>query len=233
MTTTPFCRAAASLPAVTALVLAVLGSACPARPAPGQRRAITFRGDVVANVVETAERNHIVRATAFDGDTIVLDARLDDDGFTTAATVTRKRGARIVRALRLAGGELVEVDAGAATPGLSLPTRPVVLIELVHRLRVARPTDVVVVDLASGEFIAARVERRGPEFVVVDAGANVVVRALPEGDRTGPGAFAEGDAPPSLPSPPVALSVPGTTTVRGLSLPRAARLVPLPVMQAP
>ena len=214
---------------VVVVVVVALAGGCPARQAtPAQRRTITFRGEAVATVAESVDRNHVVRETAFDGDTIVLDATLDDAGFATGAIVTRKRGARVVRALRLVDGKVAPVDDTAAAHALVLPPRPVVLLELVHRLRVTRPTDAVVVDLGAGEFLPIRVERRGPEFVVVDDRGAVVVRALPEGDRTGPGAFAEGDAPPSLPSPPVELAVPGTPTLRGLALPRATKIVSPP-----
>ena len=174
-----------------------------------------------------------MRETSFDGDTIVLDATLDDDGFATVATVTRRRGARIVRALRLADGKIAPVDDPSPSHALALPPGPVVLLELVHRLRIARASDAVVVDLGAGETLPVHVERRGPEFVVFDARGAVVVRAQPEGDRTGPGAFAEGDAPPSLPTPPVELAVPGTATLRGLGLPRAAKIVPLPSTAPP
>jgi transglutaminase-like putative cysteine protease len=105
---------------------------------------------------------------------------------------------------------------------------PVVLLELLHRVRAAGPLQAQLVDLASAETMPVRVERRGPEIVVLDEGGFVVARALPEGDRVGPGAFAEGDAPPSLASPPIELPVPGRVTVRGLSLPRAARWVAPP-----
>jgi hypothetical protein len=214
------------------------GAACGARPGGAeQRRTVTFRGDVVAHVTERVDGARLVRSTSFDGDVIDLVAELDADGFVRRATSVRRRGRAVLRAVGLSGRSVTTLadehgqpaaDGRPATGAVALPDRPAVLVELVHRLRLTAAASAVLVDLGAGEVLDVRIERRGPELVVLDAAGHVVVRALPEGDRVGPGAFAEGDAPPSLPSPPVEIPVPGLATLRGLRAPRAEALLGTP-----
>jgi hypothetical protein len=88
------------------------------------------------------------------------------------------------------------------------------------------------VDLSSAEALPVSISRRGPEIVVVDASGAVVVRALPEGQRTGPGAFVEGDAA-NAGSDPVVIAVPGVRSVAGTRLGGEASKVPLPSTLVP
>jgi len=200
--------------------------ACPGTgAAPSTSRTVTFRGEPVATVMETIDRDRVERALRFDGDAITLQATLDARGFAIAATYTRRRAGRVVRAVRLADGAIAVLRDNVPVQRRALPAQPVVAVELLHRLRLAGAVDATLIDLSSAEALAVRIERRGPELVAVDSAGHVVVRALPEGHRTGPGAFAEGDTPPAKASPPVEIPVPGTTTLRGRRLARAATLV--------
>ncbi len=181
------------------------------------RRQIYFRGEAIASVADSVgharlprgavERvRRVVHLDALGGADVVVEASLDADGFAVAARYNRP-GQRIVE---LKSGALV-VD-GAIT--VLLPPQPVVLVEFSPRLRTTASTAVVLVDLSSAEFVAAHVERRGPEIVVL-VDDRVVIRARPEGRRAGPGAFVEDDAAPGRPSADAAVAQPGVVSVRG------------------
>jgi hypothetical protein len=206
-------------------IVVVFVGAC-RRPPSTDTRVVTFRGEEVATVIERAEPGHVRRETSFDGDRIVLDATIDRLGFVQAATSTRSRGPRTVRAVRLRPGAIESLSGADVSGILRLPERPVILLELLHRLRVEHTLDATLVDLAAAEVLNVRLKRQGPALVVLDDQGFVVARALPEGARIGPGAFAEGDAPPALSSPPVEVGLPGETTVRGHALRRVTQLFP-------
>lgn len=194
----------------------------------GNRRQGYFRGEVVAVVDEVvvpsairgaAER--VVRSTRLDaGGTTSLTVDLDGDGIVVAAEYVRP-GERSV-AWR-AGRVVVDGRPGGSIAG------PVVLLELLHRLRLTAPRQVTLLELSSLERQRVTIQRQGPAIVALADGV-VVARALPEGLRTGPGAFAEGDAPTALPGAPVDIPVEGLSSVAGLHLGRGApRLAPLDV----
>ncbi len=183
-------------------------------------RTIFFRGEPVASVVEsTPTPREVKRVTRLNDDVITLTASLDADGFAIAA-VSDRPGARHIE---LRAGAIVD-DVGHRLPVAGR----VLLVELVHRVRTTSRSAATLVDLTSAETLAVTVERRGPEVVVVDQAGHVVVRALPQGLRVGPGVFAEGDAAPLLPSAPTEIAVPGTSTLKGKALAGAAKQVPPP-----
>jgi hypothetical protein len=191
------------------LVLLLVLCACE-RSTTQTTRTIFFRGDVVATVVETTPWPRAIRrVTRLNDELITLTATLDDDGFARAAVSDRPR----IRHMELKDGAVVD-DVGhrIAVSG------PVLLLELVHRVRTTDRVAATLVDLSSAEILAVTVERRGAEVVVTDAAGRVVVRALPEGLRVGPGAFAEGDTAPGLTGASVEIGLPGTKSVKGRAL---------------
>ncbi len=194
----------------------------------GNRRQGYFQGEVVAVVDEVvvpsairgaAER--VIRSTRLDaGGTTSLTVDLDGDGIVVAAEYVRP-GERSVT--WQAGRVIVDGRPGGVIAG------PVVLLELLHRLRLTAPRQVTLLELSSLERQRVTIERQGPAIVAM-ADDVVVARALPEGLRTGPGAFAEGDAPPALPGAPVDIPVEGLSSVAGLQLGKGApRMAPLDV----
>lgn len=193
------------------------------------RRQVWFRGEPIAAVDEVVTSSTVrdaaehvrrtIRLEALGGADVVVDADLDVDGFVVAARYERP-GQRIVE---LQGNVLV-VDGRWRT---TLPA-PVVLLELLPQLRTTVTVEATLLDLSSAEWTSSSLQRRGPEVVAV-VDERVVVRARPEGRRTGPGAFVEDDAAPGLPSAGAAIAVPGLRSLRGRQLGGVARqLPPLP-----
>jgi transglutaminase-like putative cysteine protease len=196
---------------------------------PGVVRQVYFRGEAVATVVEQVSRTstvdgaveHVHRTVRLDsvGGSAVLDVDLDADGFVRAAHYVR------------AAQRDVRIDVGNSasmivdTLRVTLPARPVVLLELLPRIRTIASRDVTLVDISSAEAVAAQVERRGPDVVALING-RVVARAIPEGRRTGPGAFVEDDAPPQRPTADVAIALAGARNLRGKTLGGEARALP-------
>ena len=201
------------------LALLLLVSACDL-PLRQTTRTLFFRGEAIATVVESSPRHrHVKRVMQLDDDVITLTARLDDDGFALGATSDRpgKRRMQLI-------GDLIVDDAGHQ---LRIKP-PLLLVDLVHHVRATAPRRATLVDLSSAEHLEVMVERRGPDVVVTDQAGRVVVRAQPEGRRTGPGAFAEGDASPALPTSSVEIAVPGMRSVKGKALGGIAAHVPRP-----
>lgn len=205
---------------VVALVIAVLALWRPWR-APGAaaalRRTVTFRGEAVAlvdeGVVDPAGPvvQRVVRELELSGtgERTRLEVDLDDRGFAIAARYHRP-GQRTV-ALHADGR--VEVD-GVVRRSLEAP---IVIIDVLHRVRATAPISVTVFEPSSAETTAARLERQGPHLVLrATDGDDIIARALPEGQRHGPGAFAEGDVAPARPWAPVDVPVPGRHSVNGL-----------------
>lgn len=201
-------------------LLAMMLLACNRSGAPSTTRTVFFRGEAVATVVEqTPGPRLITRVTRLNDNVITLTATLDADGFALAAVSDRP------------GRRHIELKAGSIFDDLghrvAVPGR-VLLLDLVHRVRATRKQTATLLDLASAESIPVTVERKGPQIVVVDVNGRVVVRADPEGLRLGPGAFAEGDAAPSLPLSLVEIEVPGLRSVAGKMLGGPALAVQLP-----
>ena len=212
-----------SLIALGVLLGILLVSGCE-RPATPQSRTIFFAGEAVASVDETVQGRHITRVVKLGDERITTEVDLDAAGFVVAASYDRPKK----RHLTLRGDQIVD-DGGRS---LRLPDGPLTLVELVPRLRVTTPTRAVLVDLSSAEFLQVTVKRKGPEIVVVDDTGVTIVRAVPEGQRSGPGVFVEGDAA-SAASSPVDVVVPGLRNVLGKRLGGEARKVPLPSTFAP
>jgi hypothetical protein len=109
----------------------------------------------------------------------VLEARLDDEGFVRSARTTRTGSF---------DRHTVELEA------LPLPHDgvPIVLLELLTRVRPAGRRAVRFVDLASGEHHDGSVEPRGDDVVAHDASGAVLAftRAARRG-QVGPGGFVE------------------------------------------
>ncbi len=180
------------------------------------KRTVYFRGERIAVVDERVRaigggHSFVTRRTSLDAldQQTTLEAELDAQGFAISASHTRPGERSVV----LSDGGVV-VDGVARGP-VSAATGPVVLLELAHRLRITDKTDAVLVELSSMESQAVTIERRGPQWAIVDSKGGVVVRAAPEGARVGPGAFAEGDTPPELPAVAVEVPVPQLSSVRG------------------
>jgi transglutaminase-like putative cysteine protease len=199
---------------------------------PGSSRSVYFRGEAIATVSERIDREHVasgavehvvrrVRLDALDSDTVVVDADLDADGFVRAAHYVRAQQRDVAVTFIDDEAHLI-VDNAVRVP---LPKRPLVLIELLPRVRITTPRDVTLVDLSSAETTSARIERRGPDIVALIDG-RVVARAIPEGRRTGPGAFVEDDAPPRRPTADIAIALAGTRHIRGKRLGGVARELP-------
>ncbi len=193
----------------------------------GIRRQVFFRGEVVATVDEAVGPSAVrkaserVRRTArleSQGST-TLTADLDSDGLTVAADYVRS-GERSV-SLRPDGVVVVDGREFGAVAG------PVVLLELLHRVRLTKAREVTLLELSSFESRRVTLRRQGPAIVAVVDG-EVLVRALPEGLRTGPGAFAEGDDAPELPGAVVNVALEGVTSVAGARLGGPARTMAPP-----
>lgn len=193
----------------------------PTGQGPIARRTVSFRGEAVASVDERVEdppgsvAQRVVRETELPGGggQIRLVVDLDERGLTRAARYERS-GQRVVE-LR-PDGELV-VD-GRVCRRL---TPPVLVIDVLHRVRTTTSLAVTVFEPSSAEAIPGQLGREGPNLVVraSDTG-EVLGRALPEGPRHGPGAFAEGDVMSERPWAPVEFPTPGRASVAGLRLQR-------------
>lgn len=184
----------------------------------GETRTIFFANDAVASVVEAVDGDRVVRTVKLDDEVIVSDVRVDKDGFVVSADYLRPGK----RHLRYARGQIVD-DSGHS---LTVST-PVVLVDLLHRLRTTRTTRATLLDLSSAEALEVTVSRKGPEIVVVAADGSVVARAIPEGQRAGPGVFVEGDIAANVAASPVVVAVPGLKSLKGKRLGgEAARLTP-------
>lgn len=199
---------------------------------PRASRLVYFRGEAIATVTEQVDREHVsadavehisrrVTLDALDNDVVTLDADLDADGFARSARYVRPQQ-RDVQLAHVDGAPVLVVDGTLRQP---LPKRPVVVLELLPRVRTTARHDVTLIDLSSAETVAARIERRGPDIVAL-VDDRVIARALPEGRRTGPGAFVEDDAPPRRPTADVAIAVAGARHIRGKRLGGVARDLP-------
>jgi transglutaminase-like putative cysteine protease len=188
-------------------------------PGPGNamRRTVSFRGEAVALVDERivdppgAVVQRVIRDVELlgSGEHTRLEVDLDDRGFAIAARYERP-GQRTVE-LRPDGRVVVD---GIARLDLD---KPVLVIDVLHRVRATSAVSVTVFEPSSAEVTAARLLREGPNLVLRPLdGDDVLARALPEGPRHGPGAFAEGDVTPERPWSPVEVPVPGRTSVAGL-----------------
>lgn len=188
-------------------------------------RQVSFQGEVIAVVDEgfgdppPRSVQRLVRTTSLLSlnESTRLTVDLDDEGQALTAHYERT-GQRVVELTR--DGTLI-VDGRIA--GRLAP--PVVVLDVLHRVRLTSAKRVTLFEPASAEFQPATIVRRGPHVVALDGDhdGDVIARALPEGPRLGPGAFAEGDAPPVRPWPTVELEVPGRTTVRGARLKTGVR----------
>ena len=175
-------------------VLATLVGSC-GRAHPTESKSLYFRGEAVGQVDETVDGRTVSRKTALHGGAAAsagiqseLTATLDSQGFVTAARYQRA-GQRTVA---FDGTQLID-ERGSR---LVLQNTRVVLLDVLPRVVPRSSTEVSIVDLSSGEVLPGRVERRGAIVVALDAAGAEVARARSDGLRIGPGAFAEGDAPP-------------------------------------
>jgi transglutaminase-like putative cysteine protease len=184
---------------------------------PSTRRTVSFLGEPIALIDESVVdppgpvAQRVIRDAEIlgSGEHTRLQVDLDDRGLAMAARYERP-GQRTVE-LRPDG--VVVVD-GAARLKLQ---PPVLVIDVLHRVRLTSPLAVTLFEPASAETLSARIVREGPGLVVRASGdGEVLVRALPEGPRHGPGAFAEGDVSPERPWAPVEVPTPGRTGVAGL-----------------
>jgi hypothetical protein len=202
-------RAQARVVVVAALAAALV--ACPAKPGARSTRTLYFRGEPVARIEERVTQSgatrRVTREAHLGGEDVIIDATLDADGFVVDATYGR--GA--VRELRLGGGRLVDVKAGTARA----VEGPLLLLELLHDVQPRARTEVSFVDLASGDVMRGTVERRAAALVASTSSGAVLARVNVEGQRTGPGAFVEGDAAASIDTAPVDVPFP-STVARGV-----------------
>lgn len=191
----------------------------------GIRRQVFFRGEVVATVDEAVgpspvrkASERVRRTTRLESQgSTTLTADLDSDGLTVAADYVRS-GERSA-SLRPDGGVVIDGRQAGVVEG------PVVLLELLHRVRLTKAREVTLLELSSFESRRVTLRRQGPAIVAVVDG-EVLVRALPEGLRTGPGAFAEGDDAPELPGAVVNVALEGVTSMAGARLGGPARTLP-------
>lgn len=197
-------------------VLALAYAGCTGRRAPAQERTLFFRGAPAAQVEERVEdegggKRVSRRVRLPNGELADTDALLDASGFVREAHYRRADR----RAVDLRGATLS--DGSGARLAL---TAPVVAIDLLRHVNPQTPAIVTIVDLASGEAIAGRVERRGASVSLLDGHGGLIARCNVEGACTGPGAFFEGvpgDAP-SLDTAPVDVALVATGPRRGLRL---------------
>jgi hypothetical protein len=184
------------------------------------KRTVFFRGEKIAVVDERVSalpggHSLVERVTAIDAldEKTTLTAELDPRGFVVAASYSRPGERSVV----VRDGSVV-VD-GVHRGAMNVVTsQPIVLLELAHRLRVTERSSAVVVELSSLEAEPVTIERQGARLALVDVAGVVIVRAAPAGNRTGPGAFAEGDTAPVLPQVAVEIRTPGLRSVRGAQL---------------
>ena len=184
---------------LTATVVCTVAACPPKFDVQQADRKIAFRGEHVGDVHEavtataTGPRQVERRVHLRDlPDDVVTIAHLDDEGHVVQAWSLRPG----LRELELRGKVGHQEILDGHGDALTLDAKPVLLLDTLALARPKGPHDVKLVDLSSGEAIAAHVERRGPELVVTDSTGVVVARANPDGARTGPGAFAEGDEAP-------------------------------------
>ncbi len=191
----------------------------PLPPSGGTQRVVAIRGDAVAWVDEASAAplgsvgERIARDVAFSsGERARLDVDLDDQGLALAARYVRP-GQRTVE-LRADGSIVVDGRAFDRVPS------PVIVIDVLHRLRVTSSLSVSLFEPSSAEWVPALVSRDGPIFVVHSVDGEVIARAVAGGPRYGPGAFTEGDVVPKRPSEPIEIRVPGRESVAGVRLRR-------------
>lgn len=186
----------------------------------GSRRVVAFRGEPVAWVDEAStdpagpvvERIDRVLEPIASGEHIGLEADLDDDGL--ALTVRYSRAHERSVELRRDGSLVVDGVARDRIPP------PVVVLDILHRVRSTSTIAVSLFEPSSAEWIPAVLTREGPTIVARAVDGEIVARAVPGGPRFGPGAFSEGDVVPERPSAPVVIPVPGRVSVAGLRLRR-------------
>lgn len=190
-------------------------ASCERQPPPAHQLTLFFRGNAVANIAERVTddgggRRVERRARLANGELVQLDALVDGNGIAVEAHY-RRPGRRDVR---LENERMIDATTGVVRP---IPGPPV-LLELLRFAQPARPTEVAFVDLASGEAVRGRLERQGPAVVALDQAGGLIARVNVEGLRTGPGAFFEGDLPPSLDTAPVEVPLVAAPGTRGLRL---------------
>lgn len=218
------------VPAVAATGTASL-VACSRGPPPAHELTLFFRGDPVANIAERVtdevggRRRVERRARLAHAEEVTLEAVVDAAG--TVQEARYRRGGR--REVRLVDGRLTDVLRGSSREIAG----DTVLLELLRFAQPARATEVALLDLASGEAVRGRLERQGPAVVALDEAGGLIARVNVEGLRTGPGAFFEGDTPPSLDTAPVELSLAAAPSTRGLRLVGVDEAVPVMKLEGP
>lgn len=222
----------------TLLCLAML-TACPkplASDEAGAARTTTLRLFLasvhVATIEERAHGSVVERTSRLVGsssDVARLRVTLDERGFVIDASYDRQgpRGDRKASLRRRGDRTTLVTDHGEH---VLAEGRPPVLLEVLHHVRPAAPTDVTFLDVASGETLPGRVETDGQLTLAIDEHGAVLARAShdPAG-REGPGLFLETQgAPPARqatlhPAAPTFPGPSGRVLLVGLEgLPRAA-----------
>lgn len=189
----------------------------------------------VATIEERAHGPVVERTSRLVGsssDVARLRVTLDERGFVRDASYDRQgpRGDRQASLRRRGDRTTLVTEHGEH---VLAEGRPPVLLEVLHHVRPAAPTDVTFLDVASGETLPGRVERDGQTTVAIDEHGAVLARAShdPAG-REGPGLFLETQgAPPARqatlhPAAPTFPGPSGRVILAGLEgLPRAALAV--------
>ncbi len=186
------------------------------------RRTLFFRGEAAAAIEERVTQmpkyERVVRVTTHDATNITttLDATLDSLGYLKSARYVRHHSDPTRPPMRIVSIQdgLLYVDETKRE--LELPIR-VVLVELSHRLRITKPAKATLLELSSLEMLDVDITRAGAVFEMKH-GDDIVLRVTPDGLRTGPGAFDEGDTATSRQHKPVDIAVPGLVSVRDTTL---------------
>lgn len=205
----------AFLPVLSLLAgLSLLPLGCQEERITESKREVYIDGKKVADVSEIVrqaraggelvQRRYILVADPSEG--VLSNISLDTQGFATGASYRRegKKGKRYVELARKTPppgegvGEKLLVFSRGDDETLLLPDRPVVVLEVLHRLKAKPRQDVVLLDLENATAVPARID---------DTGA----LAFADGTRVGPVVggrveVAAGEAPPQGhgPAPKVA-----------------------------
>ncbi len=171
--------------------LAVAAAGCTERKASfaDSKRELWFAGQKVADIAEATRKPtngglYVQRTTtlvASPSDSVRLEANLDDHGFVTAARYIRTgpSGRRMVDVRPVVGpgsDGAMEIFTAVGGSSILLPKRPVIAMDLVHRVKPpSLPMDVVFVDVASADHLLGKLDARG---VPVDESGVPLVDAM-------------------------------------------------------
>jgi hypothetical protein len=163
-----------TLPVVCVAALVLLASGCNQEQIGEQTIALVRDGKKVADVTETVRKSrvrgelvqHRIILVDAPGDAVLMLATLDAQGFATGASYRRegKKGKRYVELTdqpKEGPDRRRVIFSRGDDETMALPDKPIVLLDLRHRLHAQPNQDVVVVDIENAVARMGRIDERG------------------------------------------------------------------------